>query len=323
MFVLTGGAGFIGSAFLSHLNAQGIDRVLVVDNLGSTEKWKNLVGKKFDDYMHKDEFLRRVEANELPTGIQTIVHLGACSSTTERNAEYMMRNNFQYSKTLAEWALRHNTRFLYASSAATYGDGSFGFSDDDVVTKQLRPLNVYALSKQLFDEWALRSKASAKMVGWKFFNVFGPNEYHKGDMISVVRKSYEHILETGRVKLFKSYHPDFGDGEQKRDFIYVKDCCSTMWQFIEHPRVSGIFNVGTGTAHTWKELIHAVFSAMHLPPAIDFIDMPETLRGKYQYYTEADTSKLRSSIPLLPPMPLADSVRDYVQNYLAKDSAIY
>lgn len=319
MIILTGGAGFIGSAFLQKLNDNGHHEIVVVDSLGSSEKWKNLRGKHFLDYFHKDQFLKLIQEDRFPSPVDAIVHLGACSSTTEENAEYMIQNNYCYSRTLAEWALKKEIRFIYASSAATYGDGSLGFSDHDEVSLTLQPLNVYALSKQLFDIWTLRTGAMLKILGVKFFNVYGPNEYHKKDMRSVIHKSFHQIQETGKVKLFKSHRPDYKDGEQKRDFIYVKDCAEVLYWFLENPRVCGICNLGTGKARSWNDLVKAVFSAMKRKPEIEYIDMPESIRDKYQYFTEADMSSLQSTGCPIQSQSLEDGVTDYVQNYLMKE----
>ena len=324
MYILTGGAGFIGSAVLQSLNSQGIDNILVVDNLGTTssatpEKWKNLQGKRFADYMHKERFFTLLENNRLNEDVSCVIHLGACSSTTERNAEYMMHNNYAFSRALAAWAIKRELRFIYASSAATYGDGEHGFSDADIVTPTLKPLNIYGYSKQLFDEWALRSGAAKKMVGLKFFNVYGPNEYHKGDMTSVIYKAFHQIRREGKVQLFRSHRPDFRDGEQQRDFIYVKDCSATICALVEHKKVNGIFNLGTGKARSWNELVSAVFAALGQAPQIEYIDLPLAIRDKYQYFTEATMTKLSAALPSLFLHPLEDGVRDYVQSYLLQN----
>lgn len=316
MVILTGGAGFIGSCFLARLNAEGIDRVLVVDNLGHGEKWRNLQGKSFTDYIHKDAFRERIRSGSLIEPIDAIFHLGACSSTTETNAEYVIDNNYRYSRELAEWAIGRNIPFIYASSAATYGDGTAGFSDDATKVHSLRPLNVYGYSKQLFDEWVLRSGIAGKVVGLKFFNVFGPNEYHKGDMQSVVRKAVDQIAQTGEVRLFRSYRPEYADGEQRRDFIYVDDCCDVLWWLFQNRTARGIFNLGSGTARSWLDLTQSVFAALGLPPKIVFIEMPEILRAKYQYFTEAPMQKLRDAGYRQPFRSLEDGVTGYVQGFL-------
>ncbi|RLC12016.1 MAG: ADP-glyceromanno-heptose 6-epimerase [Deltaproteobacteria bacterium] len=317
MIIVTGGAGFIGSAFVWKLNSEGIDDIIIVDKLGASEKWRNLVNRHFLDYIHKDKFLNILCENRL-TNISAIIHMGACSSTTERDADYLMENNYGYSKALAEWACKNNVRFIYASSAATYGDGSRTFSDDDATTATLQPLNMYGYSKHLFDLWALRNRLSGKITGIKFFNVFGPNEYHKGDMVSVVFKAFHQIVETGRVKLFKSYRNEYRDGEQMRDFVYVLDCVNIMWWFLQHPEATGIFNLGSGTARTWNDLAKAVFSALGRKTLIEYIEMPESIRDRYQYFSEARMEKLASAGCSLRFRSLEDAVHDYVVNYLAK-----
>jgi len=317
LIIVTGGAGFIGSAFVWKLNSEGIDDIIIVDKLGASEKWRNLVNRHFLDYIHKDKFLNILCENRL-TNISAIIHMGACSSTTERDADYLMENNYGYSKALAEWACQNNVRFIYASSAATYGDGSRTFSDDDATTATLQPLNMYGYSKHLFDLWVLRNRLSGKITGIKFFNVFGPNEYHKGDMVSVVFKAFHQIVETGRVKLFKSYRNEYRDGEQMRDFVYVLDCVNIMWWFLQHPEATGIFNLGSGTARTWNDLAKAVFSALGRKTLIEYIEMPESIRDRYQYFSEARMEKLASAGCSLKFRSLEDAVHDYVVNYLAK-----
>ena len=316
MIIVTGGAGFIGSAFVWKLNSEGIDDIVIVDNLGETDKWKNLVNRRYMDYIHKDVFLRMIRSSQDPFKASAVIHMGACSSTTERNADYLMDNNYHYSCRIAEWALSRQTRFIYASSAATYGDGAKGFSDEDAVTVTLHPINMYGYSKQLFDLWVLRYKAEKQLAGIKFFNVFGPNEYHKGDMTSVIYKAFHQINETGKVRLFKSYKPEYGDGEQRRDFIYVKDCVEVMWWLLEHPEANGIFNLGTGQSRTWNDLICAVFSAMNREPRIEYFDMPIDIRHQYQYLTEAKMDKLREAKCPVEFGSLENTVRDYVANHL-------
>ena len=318
MIVVTGGAGFIGSAFVAKLNDEGHDAIIIVDELGISEKWKNLVKLRYADYIHKDAFLEMVVGNRVPFPVEAVVHMGACSSTTERDADYLMENNFHYSCFLADWALAQGVRIVYASSAATYGDGGRGFSDDDHKTRELLPINRYGYSKQLFDLRVLHEGLQDRVAGIKFFNVFGPNEYHKGDMTSVVFKAFRQIRETGKVRLFKSYKPEYGDGEQKRDFVYIKDCIEILWWLLNHREANGIFNLGTGRARTWNDLIGAVFAALSLPPAIDYIEMPEALRGQYQYFTEARMEKLRAAGCLLTFTPLEDAVGDYVKSHLLK-----
>ncbi len=316
MIVVTGGAGFIGSVFVGKLNAEGRDDVVVVDDLGTSGKWENLVKRRYVDYLHKNEFLAMAKADCVPFAVDAVVHLGACSATTERDAGYLMENNFHYTSILADWALGKGVRFIYASSAATYGDGAQGFSDSDDITKTLRPINMYGYSKHLFDLKIMREKKVARMAGVKFFNVFGPNEYHKDDMTSVIFKAFHQIRATGRVKLFKSYKVEYPDGGQRRDFVYVKDCVDVLWWLLNHREANGIFNLGTGTARSWNDLAGAVFAAMGLPVAIDYIEMPEGLRGQYQYFTEAKMDKLRDGGCLTGFGALEETVADYVQTHL-------
>jgi ADP-L-glycero-D-manno-heptose 6-epimerase len=318
MIVVTGGAGFIGSAFVWRLNQEGIDDIVIVDSLGTDDKWKNLVNRRFTDYIHKDDFLRMICDDAVPFEVSAVVHMGACSSTTERDADYLWKNNFLYTKTLAEWALKHGVRFIYASSAATYGDGTKGFSDDHGTINEFKPINMYGYSKQLFDLWALKNHVENKIAGIKFFNVFGPNEYHKADMTSVIFKAFHQIKETGKVCLFKSYQPKYPDGGQLRDFVYVKDCIDVMWWLFNNPAANGIFNLGTGKARTWNDLIKAVFVAMGIKTNIEYIEMPESLRNQYQYFTEAKMDKLKAAGCPVAFSSLEDSVRDYVVNYLQK-----
>lgn len=318
MIIVTGGAGFIGSAFVWKLNQEGIDNIVIVDRLGTSDKWKNLVNLRFVNYIHKDDLLEMIDTDMVPFEVDAIIHMGACSSTTERDADYLWHNNYAYTKLLAEWALERNIRFIYASSAATYGDGTKGFSDNHKTIPELKPINMYGYSKQVFDLWALRQKLENKMAGIKFFNVFGPNEYHKGDMSSVIFKAFHQIKETGKVKLFKSYKKEYKDGGQMRDFVYVKDCVNVMWWLLKNPKVNGIFNLGTGQARSWNDLIKAVFTAMKKKANIEYIAMPEALRNQYQYFTEAEMSKLKKTGCPVKFASLEDSVRDYVVNYLQK-----
>ena len=313
--VVTGAAGFIGRNVVAELNARGYDNLLLVDNLGHDEKWRNLVGLEYEDIVDSDEFLSRVEKGRVAE-LEALIHLGACSSTTERNADFLLQNNYHYTRALCDYCLREKTRFIYASSAATYGDGSHGYSDDVTQLPTLRPLNMYGYSKHIFDLWARRNKLFDRIVGLKYFNVFGPYEDHKGDMRSMVAKSYEQIQKTGRVELFKSYRPDYADGEQKRDFIYVKDAVAMTLHFLERRDGGGLFNCGTGQARSWKDLVMAVFAAMKLPPQIDFIEMPAILQGKYQYFTQAPMDKIRQAGYTAPITSLETAVADYVATYL-------
>ena len=319
MIIVTGGAGFIGSALIAALNKRQITDILVVDELGTDQKWKNLRNLSFSDYVEKDDFLEMVIEDKLDSSIDAVFHLGACSDTTETNASFLIKNNYEYSKLLAQWATADNIRFIYASSAATYGDGSAGFSDDQEKIENLKPLNMYGYSKHMFDLWVRRAGLLKKIVGLKYFNVFGPNEYHKADMRSFVIKAFEQINATGKVRLFKSYKPEYADGEQKRDFIYVKDAVDMTLFFYDNPKISGLFNIGTGKARTWNDLVKAVFAAMGKKPNIEYIEMPESIRDQYQYYTCADITNLRKAGYDKQTTTLEDSIKDYVQNYLQKD----
>ena len=324
--LVTGGAGFIGSALIWALNQRGYTDILVTDFLSLDEKWKNLVPLKFDDYVEADLFRRRLAERETAFGqFETVFHLGACSATTEKNAAYLADNNYAVTKELATWALTQDARFIYASSAATYGDGAQGMDDKDENLHRLRPLNMYGYSKHMFDLHAQRQGWLKRIAGVKYFNVFGPNEDHKADMRSLVNKAYQQILATGRVQLFKSYKPEFKDGEQQRDFLYVKDAVEMTLHLAEDDkgrRTAGLFNLGSGEANTWLTLTRAIFSALGRSPNIEFIEMPEVLRGKYQYFTQADIAKLRATGYDRPMTPLADAVRDYVQGYLVPNKKL-
>ena len=315
MIIVTGGAGFIGSALVWGLNRRSISDILVVDHLGCSEKWKNLRNLSFQDYLEKDQFIKLIQKNKLTISVDAILHMGACSSTTETDASYLSANNYQYTKDLATYAVNSNIRFIYASSAATYGNGSNGY-DDEMEPTNLKPLNMYGYSKQLFDLWAIKRGVLSRMVGLKFSNVFGPNEYHKGNMRSMVKKAFEQIQSDGKVRLFKSYKPDYLDGEQMRDFIYVKDAAAMTLFFLERQEVNGTFNVGSGVARTWNDLTKAVFTALNKEPQIEYIEMPEAIRDQYQYFTELKIDKVRSVGCNKPLLSLEEGVEDYVHNYL-------
>ncbi len=326
MIVVTGAAGLIGCAVVRELNRRGLSDLILVDRLGTSDKWMNLRSLRYAEYFEKDEFLRRVQTS-LEKGskaaglsrVRTIIHLGACSATTERDASYLVENNYRYSVLLYELAQRARARFVYASSAATYGDGANGYTDDEATMENLRPLNMYGYSKQMFDLHAKRS-GFALAAGIKYFNVFGPNEFHKGDMMSVVLKGYRQIRETGKIRLFKSYRSDYPDGGQQRDFLYVKDAAQmTVFLALDKPGATGLFNAGSGKAQTWLDLVNPIYAAMGRPPAIDFIEMPENLRDRYQYYTCAPMEKLRRAGYQQEVTPLAGAVTEYVKEYLMRD----
>lgn len=317
MIVVTGGAGFIGSALVWTLNQRGQDDILVVDRLGQTDKWHNLAGLRFTDYLDKAAFIAHLEQGRFGDRIEAILHMGACSSTTEADADYLMANNYRYTARIAVWRASHRAcRLVYASSAATYGDGSRGYLDDEARLQTLRPLNMYGYSKHLFDLRARREGWLGDIVGLKYFNVFGPNEGHKGDMRSVIHKAYPGVRDTGTMRLFQSHRPDYADGEQQRDFIYVKDAVTMTLFFLDHPEINGLFNIGTGRARTWNDVAGALFAAAGQPGKIEYIPMPDGLQPKYQYYTCAAISKLQTVGCTHRCMSLEGAVADYVQNYL-------
>ncbi|MGB7203585.1 MAG: ADP-glyceromanno-heptose 6-epimerase [Pyrinomonadaceae bacterium] len=310
--VVTGGSGFIGSAIAWRLNELGREDIVIVDRKDNPAKEKNLAPLKFAEFVDADEFISRLDDFKQANAI---IHMGANSSTTATDREYMMRNNYQYTRDLAEFAVRNDIRFIYASSAATYGDASAGMADGTENLDKLRPLNLYGESKHVFDKHAATSGMFEKIVGLKYFNVFGPNEDHKGDMRSLVNKAFGQINETGKLQLFRSAHPDYADGEFGRDFVYVKDAVDMTLYFLEN-RVGGLFNVGSGEMHTWNALAAAIFAALEREPNIEYIDMPEILRDKYQYHTRADIARIRQVGYTREITTLHTAVNDYVRNYL-------
>jgi ADP-L-glycero-D-manno-heptose 6-epimerase len=319
--LVTGGAGFIGSALIWALNRRGCQNIVVCDLLGTSDKWRNLTPLRFADYVEADALLPRLQAGALGK-FDLVLHLGACSSTTERDATYLIRNNYEFTKDLAAWALAHQARFVYASSAATYGDGSSGMEDGDAGLDSLRPLNMYGYSKHLFDLYAQRGGFLKKVAGLKYFNVFGPNEDHKGDMRSLVHKSFAQVKNEGIIRLFKSYRGDYRDGEQKRDFLYVKDAAAMTLHLAANKKAGGLFNIGSGAARTWIDLANAVFAALGKRPKIEFIEMPESIRDKYQYFTQANISRLRAAGYREKITLLENAVADYVRNYLMPDKRL-
>jgi len=322
MYIVTGGAGFIGSVMVWKLNQVGINDIWIVDHLQKDGKWKNLRGLKFSEILGPNDFLTSLlEHGHLPEDTEAIVHMGACSSTTEQDGDYLLNNNYRFSQSVAEAALDQNIRLLVASSAATYGDGKHGYNDGADNLYRLRPLNMYGYSKLLFDQWAARSGALDKLASLRFFNVYGPNEYHKGDMASMVFKSFNRVMDEGRLGLFRSHRPDYKDGEQQRDFVYVKDIVDAMWWLLTKPDVNGIFNLGTGAEETWNNLAKAVFAAACKPVNIEYLDMPDNIRNQYQYHTKADITRLRDAGYEGIFRPIADGVQDYIVNHLMKDDA--
>lgn len=318
MIVVTGGVGFIGSAFIAQLNDEGIKDIIVVDRANLPHQGTVLAGKSFVEFIDKDTFIDLLRKDALPWTPTAIVHMGACSRTTERDVEYLRTNNIEYSKSIIEYSIQKDIRCIYASSAATYGDGSKGYSDDESQLHIHSPLNLYGESKQACDLWARENKLLDRVVGLKFFNVYGPNEYYKGDMASVVWKSFNAIQKTGKFSLFRSHRPDYKDGEQKRDFVYVKDCCQIMLWLLHNPTIHGIYNVGSGKARSWNDLLRAVFAAMQREAHIEYVDMPLSIRDQYQYFTEAPMNKLFAAGYTSPMSSLEDGIRDYVGGYLSQ-----
>ena len=316
MIVVTGGAGFIGSALVHGLNQKGIEDIWLVDDIDHPEKQKNLDTLTYARWVGKDDFLQEIAGLK---ECSAILHMGACSSTTETNEAYLRKNNFEYTQSLAEYCLKNEVRFIYASSAATYGAGENGYSDDESLLETLTPLNLYGYSKQWFDLWAKETGALKTIVGLKYFNVFGPNEYHKGDMQSMVRKGFLQARDAGALNLFKSYKPGYEDGGQERDFLYVRDAVAMTLFFLEHKDIGGIFNVGSGKARNWNDLATAVFQSMNKEVNIKYIDMPESIRNQYQYHTCAEMGKIRSAGFVEEITSLEDGVSDYVKNYLIPD----
>lgn len=320
MIIVTGAAGFIGSAVVSHLNKNGQNDIIAVDVLRKNDKWKNLRSLDIVDYLDREQLFNYLQKSN---SVKAIIHMGACSATTEQDANYLMENNYRYTLNLAEQCIQNNIRFIYASSAATYGMGEHGYDDDEIALQNLEPMNMYGYSKQLFDLKARREGWLDKIVGLKFFNVYGPNEYFKGDMASVIFKAFNQIQEKGRVKLFKSHHPDYNDGEQLRDFVYVKDVVSVVQFLLDKPGTNGLFNLGTGKARSFKDLVLATFKAMDMELNIQYIDMPESIRDRYQYFTEAKMDKLIKTGYAQKFHSLEEGIAEYVQNYLMKNYRHY
>ncbi len=323
IIVVTGAAGFIGSCLVRYLNDQGFDNLILVDDIKKTEKWKNLLGKRYIDFISKHALFEWLQGREKEIG--AFIHLGACSDTLEADGDYLMENNYRYTLRLAEYALKHGQRFIYASSAATYGAGELGFSDDHALLDELKPLNLYGFSKHIFDLWAKRQGVLDRLVGLKYFNVFGPNENHKGRMASMVYKMLPTVMSDGKIRLFKSSEPQkFGHGDQMRDFIYVKDAVKMTCDFLNNT-LGGIFNIGMGEATTWNHLSNSLFSAASRPPIIEYIDMPNDLVKQYQNYTCADMNKyfaLHGYNDKKKPFQfnVKEAVGDYVRNYLLVDN---
>lgn len=313
--VVTGAAGFIGSCLISKLNQENFNYIVAVDDFSNSEKQKNLEGKKIKEYVNRDSFFAWLDRNHKE--VEFVFHIGARTDTTEKDWATLDRLNLHYTKILWQACCEYQIPMIYASSAATYGDGSLGYKDDEELAEKLEPLNLYGKSKNDFDKWAIEQEEKPFFwAGLKFFNVYGPNEYHKTRMASVVFHASKQVRNTGSMKLFRSHREDYKDGEQTRDFIYVKDVIDVIFFLMRHRKDSGIYNLGTGKGRTFLDLAHSLFAAMDKEPQISFIDTPLDIRDKYQYFTEADMSKLRSIGYDKPFHSLEDGVKDYVQNYL-------
>ncbi len=321
MIVVTGGAGFIGSVLVWKLNQIGQKDILVVDQQAkNSPKWNNIQNHRFSDYLESDEFLTRFEKNDFKAKLKAVFHMGACSDTTEINREFLRKNNSGYSERIADACLGQNVYLQYASSAATYGNGELGYSDDDTLTSKLKPLNPYGQSKLDFDNWVLKKGLEKKITGFRFFNVYGPNEYHKGEMRSMIHKGFDQVQSVGKLKLFKSYRPDYADGEQKRDFVYAKDVVDVMIWFYQNQKWKGIYNLGTSHAESWNTLARALFKACGKTSNIEYIDMPGSIKNQYQYFTEAALRKLKSTGCPTTFKNLEAGIQDYAQNYLLKEN---
>lgn len=318
MIIVTGAAGFIGSCLISRLNKDGFNNIIAVDAFGDPKKKKNLEGKKIMGFVERDEFFSWLKGKS--DEMEFVFHIGARTDTTEFDKSIFDKLNVNYSKKIWQYCADNQVPLVYASSAATYGLGEIGYRDDENLISELKPLNPYGDSKNEFDKWAIeQNKKPFFWTGLKFFNVYGPNEYHKGRMASVILHAYKQIKENGKMKLFRSHNPDYKDGEQKRDFIYVKDLIDVCLFLMHHRKNSGIYNLGSGTARTFLDLAKCVFKALDKTPEIEFIDTPKDIRDKYQYFTEADMSKLKNIGYSKSFTSLEEGINDYVQNYLVSN----
>lgn len=316
MILITGAAGFIGSALAYALNRQGRADLLLCDRFGKKEKWNNLIGLRYNCFIHRDDLFDFLWKDPLAKEIKTVIHLGACADTTETDMDYLLEINVNYSIRLCRWSLENDVRFVYASSAAVYGDGGMGFSDDDQLTPKLRPLNQYGFSKWMFDMWVLENKLSDRVAGLRYFNVFGPNEYHKDKMASVVFRSFPQAVKQGRVRLFESHRSDVPHGEQARDFIYIDEANEITLFVMNDPKVNGIFNAGTSRAHTFNELAQGIFDGLEQQPAVEYFPMPDEIRSRYQYFTQADMTRLRKAGFPEQQDKFKENIARYVKYYL-------
>lgn len=315
MIVITGAAGFIASCLVARLNDEGFKDLVLVDDFNRPEKKINYQDKTYSKLVHRDEFISWLDEHH--GLVQFIFHLGARTDTAEFNVEVLNRLNLNYSKSIWQKCIAYGLPLVYASSAATYGDGALGYSDDHAMPPKLQPLNPYGVSKNEFDKWVLQqSETPYFWAGLKFFNVYGPNEYHKSRMASVIFHTYRQVLAEGKTRLFKSHRPDYQDGAQMRDFVYVKDVCDILYFLMQDRKHSGIYNLGSGKARTFHDLANGVFAAMGREPQIEYIDTPIDIRDKYQYFTEADMRKLQAAGYQGKAHTLEEGIADYVKNYL-------
>lgn len=317
MIIVTGGSGFIGSVLIAALNEKGNEDILLVDEADDQNKQKNIAPLKYKQQLGIKQFREQLQQGAFDNHpVEVIFHLGAISTTTETSWDRLLEFNIDYTKMLIKWAADHAVRFIYASSAATYGNGELGYKDDHALFNELKPLNLYGQSKLDVDIWARDNGYLDTVVGLRYFNIFGPNEWHKGAMQSVIAKKFPDVRDKGEITLFKSYHPDYKDGEQKRDFFYVLDAVKATLFFLDNKQPTGIFNIGSGQAHSWSEVAVAMFAALNKDPKITYIDMPEDVKNQYQYFTEADLTKLRATGYSRESIPLNKAIADYIKNYL-------
>lgn len=319
MIVVTGGAGFIGSASVAALNQQGKTDILIVDEVDHERKERNIGHLQYERLVGIAAFRESLLRGDFDGGVEAIIHLGACSDTTEQDWEFLQDNNVEYTKDIIRWSSDHSVRCLYASSAAIYGDGKLGFSDDHKLFNQFTPLNLYGKSKLLVDIWARDGGYLKSVTGLRYFNIYGPNEWHKEHMRSVICKKFDELQHGGVISLFKSEDAAYGDGEQERDFLYITDAVAITLYLLDHAEAAGVFNIGAGVIHTWNEVARAMFTAIKKDPQITYIDMPKHLVNQYQYHTQADLSKLIAAGYTNPAMSLPDAIKEYVQEYLLPD----
>jgi len=317
MIIVTGGAGLIGSALVWKLNERGQTDIIIVDDLDHDEKERNVGHLQYERLIGISDFREQLLAGEFDDAdITAVLHMGACSDTTETDWTFLEDNNVEYSKDVIRWCFDRDVRCVYASSAAVYGDGAQGFSDSHKIFNELEPLNLYGKSKLDVDIWARDGGYLDRVVGLRYFNIFGPNEWHKEHMRSVICKKFAEVQEEGVIRLFKSDHPDYADGEQERDFLYVKDAVDATLFMLDHVESHGVFNVGSGKVQTWNDVGSALFAALDRDVAIEYVDMPDKLKGKYQYHTLADVAKLRETGFAAASTGLAEAIDDYVRSYL-------